>query len=102
MAKRLRESDVQEFDDINDVYSSPNAKIHGVLNSLSPLKKSKGCAYFDGQITDGKTSMRLFGFDSNVRRRLVQLESDNTPVALTHCEIKKSRQGEQLEVSYIH
>ena len=92
MAKRLRESDEQEFDDISEVSASPNAKIHRVLNS-SPLKK-RGCTYFDGQITDGKTSMRLFGFDSSVRRRLTDLESDNTPVALLHCEIKKSRKGE--------
>ena len=99
MTKRLRESDEQEFDDISEVYASPNAKIHGVLNALSPLKKSKGCTYFDGQITDGKTTMRLFGIDSSVRRRLAELESDNTPVALSHCEIKKSRKGEQLEVS---
>ena len=98
MAKRSRESDVQEFDNISDVCTSPNAKIHGVLNSVSPLKKSKGCAYFDGQITDGKTTMRLFGFDSSVRRRLAEL--DSAPVALSHCEIKKSRKGEQLEVSH--
>ena len=99
MAKRSRESDVQEFDDISDVCASPNAKIHGVLNSVSPLKKSKGCAYFDGQITDGKTTMRLFGFDSSVRRRLAEFP-DSTPVALSHCQIKKSRKGEQLEVSH--
>ena len=100
MAKRSRESDVQEFDDIKDVCVSPNAKVYGVLNSLSPLKKSKGCAYFDGQITDGKTTMRLFGFDSSVRRRLAELESESTPVALSYCEVKKSRKGEQLEVSF--
>ena len=41
--------------------------------------------------------MLLFGFESSVRRRLAELESDNTSVGLSHCE--KSRKGEQLEVA---
>ena len=40
-------------------WESPNAKIHGVLTALSPMKKSRTCKYFDGEITDGKNNMRL-------------------------------------------
>ena len=77
---------------------SPNAKIHAVVESLSPMKKSKTCSYFDGHITDGKATMRVFGFDSGVRRKLVEFEDSKKAVALTNCEVKKARRGEDLEV----
>ena len=49
--------------------TSPNARIDDVLTALSPMKKSKTCSYFDGELTDEKATMRVFGFDSGVRRR---------------------------------
>ena len=67
MAKRPLD-EVEEFVEVGDVtHPSQNAKIHGVVNSLSPMKKSRNCAYFDGEISDGKASLRIFGFDSAVR-----------------------------------
>lgn len=44
----------------------PSADIEGVLSVVSPLKKSKKshCSYFDGELTDGKTSIRIVGFDA--------------------------------------
>ena len=62
----------EEFEDVSGVVAtSPSARIHGIVTSVSPMKKSRTCNYFDGEITDGKTSMRLFGFDSvsGVRKR---------------------------------
>ena len=94
MAKRsCEELQVSEVSSV-----SPNAKIHAVVESLSPMKKSKTCSYFDGQITDGKTTMRVFGFDAGVRRKLVEFEDTKKAVALTNCEVKRSRRGEDLEV----
>ena len=53
MAKRA----LEEFVEVADVsHACKNAKIHGVVNSLSPMKKSKNCAYFDGETSDGKAS----------------------------------------------
>lgn len=73
MAKRERE--VEEFEDVSKVlHPSPNAKIHAVVNAVSPMKKSKTCSFFDGEITDGKACMRVFGFDASVRRKLVEFE----------------------------
>ncbi len=100
MAKRPLE--VEEFEGVSAVLgTSPSAKIHGVVTSVSPMKKSRtSCNYFDGEITDGKTSMRLFGFDAaaGVRRRLVEFEEKEQPVVLTKCEVKHSREGSQLEI----
>ena len=41
--------------------------------------------------------MRVFGFDSWVRRKLVEFEDSKKAVALTNCEVK-ARRGEDLEV----
>lgn len=67
------------------------------------MKKSRTCNYFDGEITDGKKSMRLFacfGFDAaaGVRRRLAKFEEKEQPVMLSNCEVKRARQGSQLEI----
>ena len=44
--------EVEEFVEVGDVtHPSQNAKIHGVVNSLSPMKKSQNCANFDGEIS---------------------------------------------------
>ena len=42
--------------------------------------------------------MRLFGFDAVVRKWLADKED---AVAISNCEVKKSRQGDQLEVGLI-
>ena len=52
--------EVEEFVEVGDVtHPSQNAKIHWVVNSLSPMKKSRNCAYFDGEISNGKASLRI-------------------------------------------
>lgn len=98
MAKRPF-NEVEEFVEVGDMtHPSQSAKIHGVVNSLSPMKKSWNCAYFDGETSNGKASLRIFGFDSAVRRRLADFQEGSSAVALSHCEVKQSRKGEQLEV----
>jgi hypothetical protein len=71
MAKRERK--VEEFDDVSRVlHPSLNAKIHAVISSVSPMKQSKSCSCFDGEITDGKACMAVFGLDASVRKKLVE------------------------------
>ena len=57
MAKRgLYE--VEDFEDVSEVTRAlPNTKLCGVVRSVSPMKKSKTCACFDGEISDGKSTM---------------------------------------------
>ena len=93
--------EVTEFDDVSSVDApSSNAKIHGVLTALSPMKKSRTCKYFDREITDGKNNMRLFGFHSaeGIRSKLQEFEGKNTTISLSKCEVKRSRQGTTLEI----
>ena len=81
MAKR---SVVEVYEEVSEVVrASPNAKIHAVVQSVSPMKKSKTCSYFDGEVTDGKSTVRVYGFDCGVRRKLVEFgESSRRDVKL--------------------
>ena len=59
---------LEEFTEVSSIgRTATDAKIHGVVKSLSPMKKSRTCSYFDGHLCDGKASVRLFGFDSASR-----------------------------------
>ena len=68
-----------------------------MVTSVSPMKKSKSCSFFDGEITNGKACMRVFEFDVSVRRKLVEFEATKSAVTLAKCEVKSSRKGEELE-----
>ena len=97
MAKR--EQELEELESVSEIsHVSPNAKVNGVVTSLSPMKKSKTCSYFDGDLTDDKGCMRIFGFDAGVRKKLALFEESKDAVALSNCKVKTSRKGQELEV----
>ena len=62
------------------------------------MKKSKTCSYFDGEMTDGKSCIRVFGFDAGVRKKLAFYEENKEAVTISKCEVKNSRRGKDLEV----
>lgn len=93
MSKRAVEEDVSDV-----LQPSANAAVQGVLTEVSPMKKSKTCNYFDGELADGKSSMLLFGFDTGVRRKLAEFGESKQSVVLRNCEVKRSRKGTQLEI----
>ena len=67
--RRMAKCTFKEFEEVSEVSNtSPNARIHGLLAAVSPMKKSKTCSYFNGELTDGKATMCVFGFDSGVYR----------------------------------
>ena len=47
MVKRERE---EEFDVSEVAHTSSSADVKGVVKTLSPMKKSKSCSYFDDEI----------------------------------------------------
>ena len=95
--KMTKKSSPKDFDTLAEICNpTANAKVTGVITSLSPIKKSKGnISYFDREISDGKASIRLFGFDSSVNRKLDEVDG---PVTLSHCEVKRSRIGQNMEI----
>ena len=96
MAKRKLESD---YDDISDIsHPSPNAKICGVLSQLSPMKQGGSCDYFDGSLTDGKATIRVYRFDPRIHEKLVKFHENKDSLMISNCVIKPSQRGDQLEV----
>ena len=51
-----------------------------------------------GSYTDGKSTLRIFGFDSGVRRRLLECSESPIIIVICGCEVKKARRGDDLEV----
>ena len=97
--KIAKRSVVEVYEDVSEVVRvSPNAKIHAVVQSVSPMKKSKTCSYFDGEVTDGKSTVRVYGFDCRVRRKLVEFGESRNVVVMSNCEVKRSQKGEELEI----
>ena len=103
MAKRSLDDEVDGFTNVSDIHlTSPNAKVQGAVKTVSPMKTGSGYPYFDGEITDGKGTMRIYGFDSSVRRRLLEFEGNKHAVSMSKCEVKKNRSGEELEVNTLN
>ena len=75
------------FHDISDVSTSSN----GVV-TVSPMRKGGKSAtpYFDETIADEKGTLSLYGFDSNVQRKLFEAveSSEGKGVMFKHCEVK--------------
>ena len=96
----LRKRLVEEFDEVTHANPSKCAKLHGVLSSISPMKTSTSGAtkYFDGELTDGQTSLRIVGFDNKQQQKLAEFQHERQPVSLVNCEVKHSKWGSQLEI----
>lgn len=92
MAKRLHEE--VDVGDIKD--ASSELQICGVVGQISPMKKGKSASYFDGEMSDGRGKVRLYGFDDNIRKRL--LDASGSAVVLDNCHVKKARYSDEYEV----
>ena len=84
----------EEFEDVSSVKGpASHATVHGLLGNISMMKKGR---YFDAQLSDDKTSMRVVGFHADARRKL--LEHMGNTVKIIHCEIQYTRDTEELEI----
>ena len=70
-----------------------------LFNHYPPMQASSSGStkFFSGEITDGKSNLRLVGFDTKQQQKLAEFQKKE-PVALLNCEIKPSKWGSQLEV----
>lgn len=100
--KRLfdRDPECEEFQELSGINSPIKfAKLHGVLATVSPMKKSVGgCSYFDGTLTDGQKNIRLVGFNTKIQQKLADFKDRNEPVAILNCEVKEGKYTSDLEV----
>ena len=68
------------------------------MTAVSPMKKGKTCKCFDGELANDKAKIRLFGFDNNIRQKLLEHQRNKDSVIIGKCEVKHTRKGDKLEV----
>lgn len=98
MAKRPLELEEADLSVSDFTECSPKAKVHCVVASLSPMKESRGRSYFQGEVSDGKSVMRVYGYNSYVRKKLQGFKDSKSSIALSNCEVKKSQRDDDLEI----
>ena len=77
------------FEAISELRSpSKNAKLEGKISRLSPMKQGKAISFFDGEISDGNASVRLYGFDKTLREKIESSVVANESVTLSGCEVR--------------
>ena len=96
MARKRLFEEIEELDKIQNPTS--NVTIHGIVTSLSPIKKGRSSNYFDGSLSDGSAKIRLIGFNSSQQKTMKQLMENKEAVQLQDCEIKQARRGDKMEV----
>ena len=90
-----------QFSDYSEVNSeASNVDIHGVVTSLSPVKKSRaGSNYYISQVCDGKQKLRFVGFSTTQQKQLTEMKEKKQSIELQNCQIKKSiRDSDKLEI----
>ena len=87
-----------EFDSLSGVSEVESADIHGVIASMSPMKKGKRANYFDCKLTDGEVQMRVMGFCDGQQKKLASFMEKSESVSLKNCQIRRACQAEELEI----
>ena len=75
-----------------------SAALHGVVPSLSPLKRAHLLYYLDGTITDGSKKVRVVGFNPGQQKAIKQFMDSKQSVQFSDCEVKQARRGESMEI----
>ena len=101
-AKRNFTEALEELENISSVmHTSRKANIHCVLSKVpEEMKKGKRSNYFDGCLPDDEKSIRVYGYDSEVRCELFESQTQpHRTILLSNCSVKMAKNGTHLEVS---
>ena len=88
--------ELEEVDSLEEPVST--ASLHAVVSSLSPVKKGRNSDYFEGTVTDGKSTVRLVGYKRSQQSKIQRFMDKQQPILLDYCEIKKARCGQRMEI----
>lgn len=89
----------EEFPDIASVCSTGSAGVHGIVSRLSPMKQGKKSAWYEGCLSDGKDSIRIYGFTESQHKQLSEFKEKKEPIHIVDCEVKKARgESDKVEV----
>ena len=82
MAKKRLFDEVNKLDDLSKPIC--NATLHGIVASVSPLKKGRTCNFFEGFITDGSSKVCVVGFNPGQQMAIKQFMDSKEALQLTH------------------
>ena len=93
-----RKRNFEEIESLGSV-SQPvlSAYVDGVITGLSIVKKGKK-SYFDGNVSDGKTKLRIVGFQGGQHKAIQDFLTKKTPLRLEDCQIKRGRRGPKMKI----
>lgn len=75
---------------------SPRANVNALISSLSPEKKDS--RFFEGELTDGQSIVRIVGFEKHQRQELESFCTNGIPITLSNCQIQHKKLKNKLEV----
>lgn len=73
-----------------------HATVRALIVSMSPEKASK--KFFDGELTDGETVIRMIGFENSQRQQMEAFHKKGAPVVIKKCQIKSNKFSHKVEV----
>ena len=91
-----RKLELEEVDSLEEPVST--ASLHAVVSSLSPVKKGRNSDYFEGTVTDGKSTVRLIGFKRSQQSKIQRFMYKQQPILLDDCEINTAGRGPRMEI----
>ena len=96
MARKRPHDDPQTLNDVESPLAS--ATVHGVITSLSPIKKGRSANYFDATLSDDTAKLRLVGFNASQQKTIKEFMNSKTSIQFSDCQIKQARRGSKMEV----
>jgi hypothetical protein len=99
-SSRLCATTGDEVEISNVCEAKRSATVHGVMLQLSPVKNKKlgTRKWFDGQICDGKSVLRMVSYDAKYWGAMEKSKEEQSPIALRNCTIQRSKRTLDLEV----
>ena len=94
--RKPEELEVDEVESLDELLST--TCVHGVISTLSPIKKGCRSNYFDGSVSDGKSNIHLVGFNPSQRIRMKNLMENKQAVKIDDCEVRHARRGQSMEI----
>lgn len=88
----------EEFDTFATIAEVESASVHGLVGSLSPMKKGKKATYFEGKLVDDHRQVRVVGFNPTQRTTLADFQAKSVPINVADCQIKQARHSSDLEI----
>ena len=92
MASKRKREEVDDFEGVANPLGSAN--VHGVISSLSSIKKGRKSNYFDGTVSDGKSKLRLVGFSQGQQKQMQDLMAQKS-----QCNWRTARSSRREEGS---